>query len=227
MTDFDEILGAFEEALELERELGTRTVECDRALLVPMRPAPPPAPRAPEAGAQPNRAEVAGAQPNRAGVAGAQSNRAGVAAPAKPVVPAPPAAPARPGARVDFAFIPLEMPAGAAADLLEKMVAAMGYAMSAVTVVAAGTAVKAPPAARVYVVLGSDAFRVFAPGQRAALGLWTEVAGVHTVVTSSPARILSYFGNDAEGLRKAKLQIWADLKSALARVGKKPPAPKR
>ena len=53
MTDFDEILGAFEEALELERELGTRTVECDRALLVPMRPAPPPAPRAPEAGAQP------------------------------------------------------------------------------------------------------------------------------------------------------------------------------
>ncbi len=207
MTDFDEILGAFEEALELERELGTRTVECDRALLVPMRPAPPPAPRAPEAGAQPN--------------------RAGVAAPAKPVVPAPPAAPARPGARVDFAFIPLEMPAGAAADLLEKMVAAMGYAMSAVTVVAAGTAVKAPPAARVYVVLGSDAFRVFAPGQRAALGLWTEVAGVHTVVTYSPARILSYFGNDAEGLRKAKLQIWADLKSALARVGKKPPAPKR
>ena len=207
MTDFDEILGAFEEALELERELGTRTVECDRALLVPMRPAPPPAPRAPEAGAQPN--------------------RVGVAAPAKPVVPAPPAAPARPGARVDFAFIPLEMPAGAAADLLEKMVAAMGYAMSAVTVVAAGTAVKAPPAARVYVVLGSDAFRVFAPGQRAALGLWTEVAGVHTVVTYSPARILSYFGNDAEGLRKAKLQIWADLKSALARVGKKPPAPKR
>ena len=207
MTDFDEILGAFEEALELERELGTRTVECDRALLVPMRPAPPPAPRAPEAGAQPN--------------------RAGVAAPAKPVVPAPPAAPARPGARVDFAFIPLEMPAGAAADLLEKMVAAMGYAMSAVTVVAAGTAVKAPPAARVYVVLGSDAFRVFAPGQRAALGLWTEVAGVHTVVSYSPARILSYFGNDAEGLRKAKLQIWADLKSALARVGKQPPAPTR
>ena len=227
MTDFDEILGAFEEALELERELGTRTVECDRALLVPMRPAPPPAARAPEAGGQPNRAGEAGAQPDRGGVAGAQPNRAGVAAPAKPVVPAPPAAPARPGARVDFAFIPLEMPAGAAADLLEKMVAAMGYAMSAVTVVAAGTAVKAPPAARVYVVLGSDAFRVFAPGQRAALGLWTEVAGVHTVVTYSPARILSYFGNDAEGLRKAKLQIWADLKSALARVGKKPPAPKR
>ena len=41
MTTLDEILGAFEEALELERELGTRTVECDRALLMPVKPEPP------------------------------------------------------------------------------------------------------------------------------------------------------------------------------------------
>ena len=32
---FQDILNAFEQALELERELGTRTVECDRALLLP------------------------------------------------------------------------------------------------------------------------------------------------------------------------------------------------
>ena len=32
---FPDILNAFEQALELERELGTRTVECDRALLAP------------------------------------------------------------------------------------------------------------------------------------------------------------------------------------------------
>ena len=31
-----DILNAFEQALELERELGTRTVECDRALLMPV-----------------------------------------------------------------------------------------------------------------------------------------------------------------------------------------------
>ena len=36
MTSFPEILNAFEQALELERELGTRTVECDRALLAPV-----------------------------------------------------------------------------------------------------------------------------------------------------------------------------------------------
>lgn len=53
MSDFDEILEAFEKALLLEAELGTRTVPCDRALLVPMKPvaavkaAPPPQPPAP------------------------------------------------------------------------------------------------------------------------------------------------------------------------------------
>ena len=38
MESFPEILTAFEQALELERELGTRTVECDRALLLPPSP---------------------------------------------------------------------------------------------------------------------------------------------------------------------------------------------
>ena len=45
MTGLPEILTAFEQALELERELGTGTVECDRALLAPVssatRAAPP------------------------------------------------------------------------------------------------------------------------------------------------------------------------------------------
>ena len=44
---FPDILNAFEQALELERELGTRTVECDRALLAPVsigRARPPDAP---------------------------------------------------------------------------------------------------------------------------------------------------------------------------------------
>ena len=182
METFDDILGAFEEALELERELGTRTVECDRALLVPLRPAAPP-------------------------------------------VPAPaPTPPAPPPSRLIRVCTVSQLPQGAAAEMLHGMVAAMGYAMDQVKVVPASDAAAARPAARVYIVLGgSDAFRVFAPGQRAALGLWTTVADVPTIVTYSPARILSYFGNDAAGLAKAKRQIWSDLKSALARIGKKPP----
>ena len=50
MEQLPEILNAFEQALELERELGTRTVECDRALLAPVsvgRARPPDAPSVP------------------------------------------------------------------------------------------------------------------------------------------------------------------------------------
>ena len=209
METFDEILGAFEQALELERELGTRTVECDRALLTPLRPAVPAAPKpAPQVETPPKTLQTP--------------------VPSRPTSPSPPpprpSQPSQPSPLVDFAFIAAQIPQGAAAELLAKMVAAMGYTMTQVTVVAAATAVESKPRAKVYVVLGgSDAFRVFAPGQRAALGLWTEVGGVPTIVTYSPAKILSYFGNDVAGLTKAKRQIWSDLKSALARIGKKPP----
>ena len=218
METFDEILGAFEQALELERELGTRTVECDRALLTPLRPAVPAAPKpAPQVETPPKTLQTP--VPSRPTSPSPLPPR-----PPQPSPPSHPAQPSQPSPLVDFAFIAAQIPQGAAAELLAKMVAAMGYTMTQVTVVAAATAVESKPRAKVYVVLGgSDAFRVFAPGQRAALGLWTEVGGVPTIVTYSPAKILSYFGNDVAGLTKAKRQIWSDLKSALARIGKKPP----
>ncbi|MGN0853260.1 MAG: uracil-DNA glycosylase [Kiritimatiellia bacterium] len=53
MAELPEILAAFEQALTLEAELGTRMVDCDRALLVPLRPAPPPAAPVPSAAAAP------------------------------------------------------------------------------------------------------------------------------------------------------------------------------
>ena len=215
METFDEILGAFEQALELERELGTRTVECDRALLTPLRPAAPAAPKPAPKVETPAPASQTPVPPRSASPS---------SLPPRTPQSSHPTHPSQPSPLVDFAFIAAQIPQGAAAELLAKMVAAMGYTMNQVTVVAAATAVEAKPSAKVYVVLGgSDAFRVFAPGQRAALGLWTEVGGVPTIVTYSPAKILSYFGNDVAGLTKAKRQIWSDLKSALARIGKKPP----
>ena len=216
METFDDILGAFEEALELERELGTRTVECDRALLVPLRPAAPPSP-APSPSAPPSPA-----QPSP--VPKTETRVPAPTVPPPTSVPSPTPKPPPSSPQTDFAFIAAQLPQGAAAEMLHGMVAAMGYAMDQVKVVAASDAAAARPTARVYIVLGgSDAFRVFAPGQRAALGLWTTVSDVPTIVTYSPARILSYFGRDAAGLAKAKRQIWSDLKSALARIGKKPP----
>ena len=125
---------------------------------------------------------------------------------------------------VDLAFIVAKRPTGAAAELLAKMVAAIGYTMETVTVSEAAAAANARPAARIYVVLGSDAFKIFVPGQRAALGLWTNVGEIPTVVTYSPARILTFYANDAVQLTNAKRQIWSDLKSALAHLGKKPPS---
>lgn len=210
MTEYDEILDAFEKALELERELGTRTVECDRALLTPMRAEvktpPPPAPAT-------KTVEPARTPPRPNAVGGGTPVRTGAVA-GTPVKPS--------GPLVDFAFVIVRRPEGEAANMLAKMVAAMGYTLAQVAVVEAAAAAAAKPRAKVYVVLGSDAFKVFAPGQRAALGMWTAVAEIPTVVTYSPTRILSYFGNDPDGLLKAKRQIWSDLKSALARIGKVP-----
>ena len=221
MTDFDEILGAFEQALELERELGVRTVDCDRALLVPMRPAPQPAP---QSVAQP----VASPQPASAATVSAPAPQQRPSLTPVPQAAAKPAGGAAvPSGVVDVSFIAERRPQGEAAQLLGKMILAMGYKKGEVTVVDAATAATVKPAARVYVVLGREAFKVFAPGQRASLGLWLTVADVPTVVTYSPERILSYFGSDVEGLTKAKRQIWSDLKSALARLGKKPPTVSR
>ena len=207
MENLDEILGAFEKALELERELGTRTVECDRALLAPVkaaeaaRPSPPvaePKPSAPPASA-------AGCQP--------------VAAPRPPAPSGTAVAEGNVAVREpDFLFVVDQMPQGEAAAMLRKMIAAMGCTGEDAKVALASD--PRPPRSKVRIVLGKLAFKAFAPGQKAAVGLWTDVAGVPTVVTYSPARIITYFGNDAAGLDKAKRQIWADLKSALARAGR-------
>lgn len=84
MTDLPEILEAFEKALELEHELGTRAVECDRALLLPSSQtggrsavgtiAPPPAapraapPSVPPPSASPARDAIVPAAPSPSAV---------------------------------------------------------------------------------------------------------------------------------------------------------------
>ncbi len=101
MTDFGEILDAFEDALLLEAELGTRTVECDRALLTPPRA------EAPRADAQERVPPAAAPKPDvqRPVVSTVQSS--GPSAPPAAVAPPPPQgraqpAPAAPGLGEDF-----------------------------------------------------------------------------------------------------------------------------
>ena len=209
MTTLDEILGAFEEALELERELGTRTVECDRALLMPVKPEPPkPATRNFET----SKPETSKPETSKPETRNLETS--------KPATP-------QPSELKDFAFIVDKRPEGEAAEMMRNMLRAMGCSNRDSMVKEAAAAAAERPRARVYIVLGREAFQVFAPGQRAALGMWTKVADVPAVVTYSPAKILACFGSEGEGITKAKRQIWNDLKSALAILGRAPVTVKR
>ena len=210
MTTLDEILGAFEEALELERELGTRTVECDRALLMPavLQPCSPET-------TKPRSPEIPKTEPPKP-----EPQRSGSVEPSKPEAAQPPET-------KDFAFIVDRRPEGEAAEMMRNMLRAMGCSNRDSMVKEAAAAAAERPHARVYIVLGREAFQVFAPGQRAALGMWTKVADVPAVVTYSPAKILACFGSVGEGITKAKRQIWNDLKSALAILGRAPVTVKR
>ena len=122
MTALDYILDGLEAELALARELGVRTVEIDRALLVPpsasaaVRPPPPPAP-----------------------------------------APRPPAASASAYAFVFLHDKPLS-PAGA--EMMAKIVAAMGKTAATAPVVVAPPL----PKAKVYIVLGGLALKRWFPG---------------------------------------------------------------
>jgi uracil-DNA glycosylase len=118
-------------------------------------------------------------------------------------------------------------PEGEAAEMMRNMLRAMGCSNRDSMVKLAEAAAAEKPRARVYIVLGSEAFRAFAPDQRAALGMWTKVADVPTVVTYSPAKALACFGSVGEGITKAKRQIWKDLRSALSLVGRAPVAARK
>ena len=174
--EIEAILSAFEEALELERELGTRTVELDRALLRPEPKAPPP-----------------------------------VRIPPQPL-PEAPASPQRP----DFAFLLECDPQGPVAELLPKMSEAIGYGSDGVKV--------NDPSARVLIVLGSAALQKWLPGVKAIPGQWVKRGGTPALVTASPTKTYRFHGHDPAKVRALKLRLWADLKAALARLGKKPPA---
>ncbi len=96
--DLAAILDAFEDALMLERELGTRLVECDRTLLAP----------------------VARPQP-------AVAIKPSSPTPVPPPPPIPAAAPGKEAQLPDFAFLLECEPSGQVAELLPKMSEAIGY----------------------------------------------------------------------------------------------------
>ena len=202
MSNVNEILTAFEEALELERELGTRTVEIDRALLR----CSPEAMAAPARGASDSR--------ENSGSSATSGSRASSGS-SMPRLPETVNDSSAAGARADFAFLLEGEPQGPVAELLPKMSEAIGYGPDGVKV--------NDPSARVLIVLGSDAMAKWLPGVKARPGQWVQRGETPALVTASPTKTYRFFGHDPAKIRALKLRLWADLKAALARIGKTPP----
>ena len=206
MDIFDQIL----ENLELERELGTRTVEIDRALLVPPaveKPAEKGA--APETSAPPPPASVS--QPERKVSPAPQAQLASPAGPqAAESVPADPKPPAP---QCDIAFFTGRPLSPAGVEAMEKIFAAIRK-IKADAVICMNEERKA----KVCVLLGSDALKKRLPSARAVRGEWETLDGVPAMMTFSPDYIFTHFQECSPRMKDAKLVMWNDIKSAVARV---------
>jgi hypothetical protein len=184
------ILDGLEAELALERELGVRAVEFDRALLA-SRAAPGIKPAA--------RVERVPADRN-----------------VRVVVPAdrrqPPTA--KTSDSFDFVFLHDKPFSPGAAEIIAKITGALGKTADNAPAVFAPPA----PAAKAYVILGFAALRKWAPGAKAEPGQWTRLAdGSDALVTYSPEWFLR-FGAVTPVLKAKKKQMWDDLKALQRRI---------
>ena len=195
------VLDGLEAELELERELGVRAVEIDRALLSP-QPAAAPATRA--------------GVPPPASAAG----RAGVPPPAADIrqpatVPEPqPANHAPLSTSIDFVFLHDRPLSPGGIEMMAKIVTAMKKTPESAPIVFNGER----PAAKAYVLLGSGALRKWLPGVKGAPGEWVkDQAGNSYLVTYSPEFILR-MGPPTPAVKEIKMKMWTSLKGVMQRV---------
>ena len=185
------VLRGLEEALDLERELGTRSVEFDRKILgVP------------------------------SGSASAERLRSPVA-PLKPAArPAPvrDSASARPaaaqGVARELVFLhdrPLSPKGG---EMVANIIKALGRTAADTPVLVAPPV----PRAKVLVVLGGRAMRSFFPEMRGEPGQWMKSSqGDDVLITYSPEYILR-FGAVTPAVQKLKKEMWRSLKAVAQRL---------
>ena len=209
------ILDGLEAELELERELGVRSVEIDRSLLT----AAPDAADARretrdvrrESETRDGRRETTGArqEPGDSSPVAAQVRR--LAAQSRSPAPARPREPvaARPACPLVFLHDRPLSPAGA--EMMDRIVTARGEA--AVSVVA-----PPGPKARVVVVLGGREMKLYYPEMKGEPGQWFKAAtGEDVLVTYSPEYILR-FGVVTPAVEKLKRDMWRSLKAVLQRL---------
>ena len=221
MAILDYILDGLEAALELERELGVRTVEIDRSLLV-----------SGEAVSSPRASGEAVSSPLQARGGSLSSPLQGRGDPsirsgADTASPLPAASP-RPVPPV--ANRTLEQPSNQAVSSLvflhDRPLSPKGVEMMAKIVTALGlTAEKAPivveppmPKAKVVVVLGGRALKRYFPELKGEPGMWIKLPeGREILITYSPEYILR-FATVTPAVEKIKKDMWRSLKAVKQRV---------
>lgn len=193
------ILDGLEAALELERDLGVRTISFDRALLVSILAPPVSAPRA----ASPAPTAVV---PQVAAAPIPETPRRRVPAPAKSRSTSPsPAASAR--AVSHFVFLHDVPLTAEGAEIIAKGLAALHVASSSAPIVWEG----ARPAAKIIIVLGARALAKWFPKTNASPGHWfKDSAGTPVLVTYSP-HFFSRFPASSEVMKKKKKDMWTSL----------------
>ena len=213
MTALDYILEGLEAELALERELGVRTVECDRELLTIASPA--------RVAGGPGEARI----PSTSSPSGASrpSSVTSAPSPSRASSPSSPAG-ARPDNQTirpslnqtvfDFVFLHDKPLSATGNEMMAKIIHAMGRTGETAPVIVAPPL----PKAKAYVVLGALALRKWFPGVNAAPGQWvTTSQGEQVLVTYSPEYILR-FGEVTPALMKIKSDMWTSLKGVLKRV---------
>ena len=196
MNALDYILDGLEAALELERELGVRMVECDRALLAPASRLPSNVSSLPSNVSRPTGGGLETKDERRETRAGRETLDE------------------RPAAG-DLAFLHDRPLSPAGVEMMAKIIGAMRRTAENSPII-----VEPPmPRAKVLVVLGGRALKKYFPEQKAEPGQWFKTPGGRDVlVTYSPEYILR-FGVVTPAVQKLKQDMWRSLKAVVQRPG--------
>ena len=201
MNALDYILDGLEAALELERELGVRVVECDRSLLTPASRLPSNVSRLSGEGLETRDVR----RETRAGLETrderpAANNRT-IEQSNDRTIP-------------DLAFLHDRPLSPAGIEMMAKIIGAMKRTAENSPIV-----VKPPmPRAKVLVVLGARALKKYFPEQKAEPGQWFRTPGGRDVlVTYSPEYILR-FDTVTPAVQKLKQDMWRSLKAVVQRL---------
>lgn len=190
------VLDGLADYLALERELGVRAIEVDRALLAP---------------------------PEAAGTAAATDRTHGTQATHRTEKPAPkavseppPTAATAPGAKgpFDFIFIADRPLSPRAVEMMAKIIPAMGQTPETAPVVVAPPI----PNARFFVFLGRAALAKYMPGLRGEENCWLKSPkGRDVLLVKSPEEIVR-FTTVTPALKKMKQDMWLALKTVRQRA---------